>query len=67
MDHFYRNAAPEECGLLYRPGEMSIEELNYCKLRKQHPGRIHTTRRYDGDFTGFDWTERKKVELEWPS
>lgn len=63
--------APDNvCGLLYRPGEMSIESLNYCRLRRGHGGKYHSTREHKHDHVGFDWlmtTEPPEVDFSWPN
>lgn len=62
----YAHAAAE-CGLLYRPGEMSIESLNYCRLAREHGGRTHSTKTHRHDSAGFDWVEREPDDMEWPN
>lgn len=66
MRSHYLEALDDECGLLYRPGEMSAPELNYCKLRKNHPSKRHSNRRYMSDTAGFEWVQAEEADLEWP-
>lgn len=62
----YTFAEDDECGLLYRPGEMSIEALNYCKLARGHRGRRHSTKEHRHDVAGFDWDEPEDDGMRWP-
>lgn len=63
----YAYAAENECGLLYRPGEMVTLEMHYCKLKANHLGNVHSTRHHKHDPGGYEWTvDPEKVELEWP-
>jgi hypothetical protein len=55
----YTFAAEDECGRLYRPGEMSIQSLNYCRLRPGHGGNVHSTKTHEHDHVGFDWYRKK--------
>ena len=67
MKTHYTFAAPDECGLLYRPGEMSIESLNYCRLAAGHRSRTHSTKTHRHDHVGFDWVEPEPDGMEWPN
>lgn len=62
----YDLAPKNVCGLLYRPGEMSMPQLNHCRLARGHDGNVHTTRTHKHDTAGFDWTPTHVVELQWP-
>lgn len=64
----YVFAADDVCGILYRPGEMSIESLNHCRLRIDHGGRRHSTKTHEHDYVGFDWEADDTANWrEWPS
>lgn len=62
---YYEYAREDECGLLYRPGEVHAD-INHCKLKKNHKGDMHTTRFWEHDQSGFDWKEPKESKMEWP-
>jgi hypothetical protein len=62
----YVYAEDDECGLEYRPGEMSAPERNYCRLAVNHPSKRHSTRRWRHDDAGFEWIQQDEPELEWP-
>jgi hypothetical protein len=62
----YEYAKDDECGLEYRPGEMSSPGLNYCKLAVNHPSKRHSTRWHKHDDAGFEWIQQDEPELEWP-
>jgi hypothetical protein len=51
----YVFAGDDECGRLYRPGEMAIESLNYCRLAPGHGGNVHSTKSHEHDVVGFNW------------
>ncbi len=54
----YRFADDTECGLLYRPGELAIQSINYCRLRRGHGGWFHSTRDHEHDPAGYEWCRR---------
>lgn len=62
----YFAASDEECGLLYRPGEMAIESLNYCRLARGHASRLHSTRAHRHDTAGFEWEPAEPDGMTWP-
>lgn len=62
----YVYAKDDECGLMYRPGEMSMPQLNYCKLAVNHPSKRHSTRAHRLDDGGFEWIQQDEPELVWP-
>lgn len=62
----YEYAPDDVCGLEYRPGELSMRTLNYCRLKAGHKGDIHSTRWDASDQGGFEWTSPIVPELEWP-
>ncbi len=57
---------PGECGVMYRPGEMSMPELNHCRLDEGHGGKFHSTRRSPSD-QGFEWRIEIDTDgVDWP-
>ena len=60
----YHLAFSDECGVLYRPGELSIPELNYCRLRDGHGGKYHSTRRAPHE-TGYEWAMASPPNIDW--
>jgi hypothetical protein len=63
----YDLAAEHECGELYRPGELSMPELNYCRLNTGHGGLYHSTRTSRRDPAGYEWKMRAEPDpVDWP-
>lgn len=65
----YRYADANECGILYRPGELSMPDLNYCRLRVGHGGNFHSTRMHRYDASGYEWRMRStgpEVDFSFP-
>ncbi len=66
-DRYYRLAEDHECGLMYRPGELSIPSLHYCRLDKGHGGIYHSTRTHEHDPAGYEWEMYSRPSpVDWP-
>lgn len=53
----YPHAGADVCGLAYRPGEMSLPGMHYCRLDAGHDG-LHSTRYHPNDPGGYEWRSR---------